>query len=334
MRLQDQRDQPAPRAWWKRPWARLTGSALVLGLLLLVLPGREILAAIQRVPLWAWAAATVVYCALHLVGVVKWRLVMNAGGAGLPLGAALRGYYVGLFANNFLPSLVGGDVVRAATAMKRARNATGVLLGSVVDRMLDIIGLATLSGVAALTYTASVGPRVRQMIWLSAALAAALTIGLVVLVLFVPRFQAFSRLRAWQKVQAALRAVSAAPGAVLSAYLLGLALQASLVVLTWWLGRLLGYSIPLHAWLVVWPLAKVASVMPLTQGGIGVREAAQAVLFAPLGVAAAQAVAVGLAFEVLTLLGGLPGGLLLLVPGHAEPRTARIPGAEPVPTGN
>jgi glycosyltransferase 2 family protein len=35
--------------------------------------------------------------------------------------------------------------------------------------------------------------------------------------------------------------------------------------------------------LFAWPLAKIAAVVPITQGGIGVREAALVVLLAPFG---------------------------------------------------
>jgi hypothetical protein len=69
-------------------------------------------------------------------------------------------------------------------------------------------------------------------------------------------------------------------------------------------------------WLFVWPLAKLSGVLPVTQNGIGVREAAQVVLFAPFGVAAVAAVAAGLVFETIILAGGLVGGVLSLIIGR------------------
>ncbi len=68
----------------------------------------------------------------------------------------------------------------------------------------------------------------------------------------------------------------------------------------------------------------------MTQGGIGVREAALAALFAPFGVPAVLAVAVSLVFQVVVISGGLVGGLLsLLLRGRETPRTgaARPPRA-------
>jgi hypothetical protein len=102
---------------------------------------------------------------------------------------------------------------------------------------------------------------------------------------------------------------------LLSALLLGMLLQGSLVVLNWWLGILIGIAIPLYAWFFVWPLAKISGLLPVTQGGIGVREAAQAALFAPFGVPAVMAVATGLVFEAVIIAGGLAGGVVAFALG-------------------
>ena len=97
-----------------------------------------------------------------------------------------------------------------------------------------------------------------------------------------------------------------------------------LILLNWELGRLVGIDIPLHVWFFVWPLAKIAGLAPVTQGGIGVREAAQAVLFAPFGVAAVQAVATGLVFEAVIISGGLVGGLIAVATRRSD---VEVPGA-------
>ena len=51
----------------------------------------------------------------------KWRLLVNAAGGGLSFRTAARAYYMGLFGNTFLPSIVGGDVVRAGVALRAAK---------------------------------------------------------------------------------------------------------------------------------------------------------------------------------------------------------------------
>jgi uncharacterized membrane protein YbhN (UPF0104 family) len=130
---------------------------------------------------------------------------------------------------------------------------------------------------------------------------------------FPVRLAPFKVRRLMVRVRQAVRATAARPSALVTAFVLGLGLQSALILINWELGRLIGIDIPLHVWFFVWPLAKIAGLAPLTQGGIGVREAAQAALFAPFGVAAVQAVATGLVFEVVIITSGLMSGIIAVV---------------------
>jgi glycosyltransferase 2 family protein len=92
--------------------------------------------------------------------------------------------------------------------------------------------------------------------------------------------------------------------------LLGTLVQASLLFLTALLAISCGLVLPLRVWLFAWPLAKLAAVLPLTQGGIGVREAALVALLAPFGAPAAIVLAAGLVWEGIIISGGLVAGLV------------------------
>src|SRR2546422_3892717 len=76
--------------------------------------------------------------------------------------------------------------------------------------------------------------------------------------------------------------------------------------------------VPLRAWLFAWPLAKISALLPVTQGGIGVREVALAALVAPFGAAPVLTVAVGLVWEAIIVAGGLLAGLASFVLARAS----------------
>jgi uncharacterized membrane protein YbhN (UPF0104 family) len=177
--------------------------------------------------------------------------------------------------------------------------------------VLDIIGLLALTGIGAVLSPLALDARSRGIfIGVAGVVLVGALAGLLALRLVPARRFPWKLRRRLVTVRSALRATARHPEAVLAALLLGMFLQGSLVVLNWWLGREIGIVVPLYVWLFVWPLAKIAALAPVTQGGIGVREAAQAVLFAPFGVSAVNAVAVGLVFEVVVIAGGLAGGLI------------------------
>ena len=301
------RDRPA----WRHPAVRIAGSALILAALFVVLPFSEMRDALGRVPWWVWPVALSTYLVLHLVGVAKWRILINAAGAGLSFAECARAYYWGLFGNTFLPSIVGGDVVKAGVALRAARSRSGLVLGSLVDRLLDVLGLAAVAGVGALLSPLALDPQSRRIfVGLGVLLLVAGLACVAILAVLPLRRLPFRVRRRLVHVRRALRATAGRPSAVASAFLLGMLLQTALVVLNAWLGNVIGISIPLYVWLFVWPLAKISGLLPVTQGGIGVREAAQAALFAPFGVSAVKAVATGLVFEVVIISGGLLGGAI------------------------
>lgn len=301
---------------------KIAATALVLVVLIALLPARELLSNIRRIRPEAWSAALAAYLALHLIGVAKWRMLIGAAGAHLSWRNSARAYYWGLFGNLFLPSLVGGDVIRAGMALSHVKSRSGLLLGSLVDRMLDVIGLGLLAGLGALLSPRALDARSGWILGTFAALVGAIAVFSILMVAVFPVRRLPMRLRRiLVRIRQAIRATRRHPEVLVIALLAGMALQSILVVMNWWLGRLVGIDIPMYVWFFVWPLAKISALVPITQGGIGVREAAQAALFAPFGVSAVQAVAVGLVFQTVLMSGALVGGGIAVLLGRIAART-------------
>jgi glycosyltransferase 2 family protein len=126
----------------------------------------------------------------------------------------------------------------------------------------------------------------------------------------------------------ALRSVSGAPHILLGAWLLGTAIQATFLLLTARLAVSCGLVLPLRDWLFAWPLAKLAAVLPLTQGGIGIREAALVGLLSPFGAAPHLVLAAGLVWEAIVITGGLVSGLGAFLLDRSETDTAKVENKE------
>ncbi|MEZ5498939.1 MAG: lysylphosphatidylglycerol synthase transmembrane domain-containing protein [Steroidobacteraceae bacterium] len=316
------------RGRWRKALLRLALSAAFLLVLFAFVPFGEVAAAMSRVAWPIWVAAIPTYLALHLIGVIKWRVLNNAAGAQLSFTVALRAYYAGLFGNTIMPSIIGGDVLRAAIAFNRVHSRTALIFGSALDRGLDFLGLLALAGLGALFAPQALDPRSRQVfLWVVLLLACAMAIGALAF-WSILRLGGIRRLRRHLvRLRQALRSAAGAPAAVAGAFVLGLLLQSLLVLFNAWLGRQIGIEIPLYVWFFVWPLAKLAGIAP-TQNGIGVREAAQVALFAPFGVGAAAAFGTGLVFEVIIIVGGLMAGILAWLLGlayKAKTRSTALP---------
>ncbi len=298
---------------------RIGGSVLILALLLWLLPLDELWAALRRLPASLFLLVLVAYMATHSVATAKWRLMVNLAGAGLNYPQAAQCYFAGLFGNVFLPSIVGGDVIRAGLALRMGRNRAGTLFGSLLDRLLDVAALGLVAGAGALMLPGALDPQSRRTFWALAGLFAAGGIGGAAILLLLParRFP-FKVRRKLAKLRHALRSLAGQPHRVALVLALGVAVQSCLVLLNAVLGAAVGLHIPLHVWLFAWPIAKVSALLPVTQGGIGVREAALAALLLPFGASPAMSVAVGLVWEVVLVAGGLLGGVISLAMGRVS----------------
>jgi uncharacterized protein (TIRG00374 family) len=314
------------------------GTAVILSALVAFVSPRDLVAAARHLTPLVMLPALSLYLLLHILGTVKWRIMINAAGAGLTWVHAVRCYYTGLFANTFLISLVGGDVVRAGMALRQARSKAGLVVGSLADRLFDVIGLVAISIVGILGMPGLFDFRSGKLLAGLLAGVGLLAIGVVAMRLALPaRRLPYKVRRLLVRFRVAIHAVARRPHQVLLAVGIGVVLQASLVVLNAWLGAVCGLHLALAAWLFAWPMAKIASMLPVSLGGLGVREAALVSLLVPIGADAAAVVAAGLAFEAVIIIGGLASGLIAVVlasgvtDGSAWPRLAGA-GALPEPS--
>lgn len=308
--------EPTTRKAW-RGWAlRLAGTAAVLTLLFRIVPFAELLRTMGRISLPTWLLVLGAYASLHLIAIIKWRLMVNLAGAGLNLSQAARCYFAGLFGNLVLPSLVGGDIVRAGLALRLGRSKAGVLLGSLLDRMLDVAALAAVAGLGALLIPGQLDPHLARAFWaVLAALVFGSLAGLMLVWLILRRRFSFRMRRRIARVRIAGRKMSRQPLRVLLAWTLGVAIQASLVLLMSRIAVECGLFVPLSGWLFAYPMAKLAGLLPLTLGGIGVREAALAAMLQPFGAPPVLTVAAGFVWQTIIYTTALCGGAFVFFSG-------------------
>lgn len=314
---------------WVLVALRWAAAVAVLALLLHFLPLRLLRTALAQVPASRFLLILLGYVLAHALGVIKWRVVVNAAGAQLDFPTSAQCYAGGLFGTLFLPSIIGGDVVRLAVGLRRSPRPAAVLAGNVVDRLLDMTAQAglVLLGLALLPGSLPERWEATGQSGLLIATGVAVAIAGVAFALRKPllagRSVRFRRRLA--RLQHALRSVSQQPEILLLGWLLGTLIQFSFLVLTAQLAFLCGLALPLRAWLFAWPLAKLAALLPLTQGGIGVREAALVALLAPFGAAAHLVLAAALLWEGVVVAGGLLAGATAFLLSRAE--RARAPAA-------
>ena len=316
--------QPQTRSRaWLITVLRWAAALAVLGILFHFLPVAPLGAALGRVPAIRFAIILLVYLLAHGAGVLKWRLVVNTAGSQLDLRTSAQCYLGGLFGTLFLPSIIGGDMVRLAVGLKRSPRPAAVLAGNVVDRFLDVAAQAALVAAGLLLLPGSLPAEFRSPARKALVMAASIAAVILLLLVFLSRPLLAGRSRRFRRRLArlahAFRSVRRRPGAVVLAWLAGVLIQTTFIVLNALLAMSCGLFLPLRIWLFAWPLAKLAALLPLTQGGMGIREAALVALLLPFGAASSLALAAGLVWEGVVISGGLiAGAAAFLLRGFGE----------------
>jgi uncharacterized membrane protein YbhN (UPF0104 family) len=283
----------------KRWLLRAAVSAVVLAILLTFIPVGDVIAALRRVSPLTWLASVVIFFAGHYLNAIKLRLLAEGLGSTRMF---VRAQYAGLVANLGLPGLAGGDLVRAAY-LAPGIGLQRITVASIADRVIDTATILLLV-VIALPFAGMPDVIERalraSLPWLVGGAMAG-----VVAFMVVTRMTKFAVLSA--RLTQAWRQVCERPSAVAGAVVITLAVQSAFVITNVWLARQVGVRAAVAAWFVAWPLAKLISIIPLSVGGIGVREAALVALLAPYGASEDAVFASGVLWQGVLLVTGLVG---------------------------
>jgi glycosyltransferase 2 family protein len=302
---------------------------VVLAALIHFFPLATLRSAIVKIPPARFMIVLVVYLCAHCIGVLKWRMVVNAAGAALDLRTSAQCYFGGLFGTLFLPSIVGGDVVRLAVGLRKSPRPAAVLAGNLADRFLDVTAQGGLVLCGLFLLPSSLPP-----VWRERGLGYLLLIGVGISILVMIAYVIYRATLArssWKlrrrivRLRHALRSVKRRPIVLVAGWLAGTLIQFTFLVLTALLAISCGLTLPLRVWLFAWPLAKLVAILPLTQGGMGVREAALVALLAPFGAPGALVLAAGLVWEGIVIAGGLISGGIVLFFRSASTPLSNVP---------
>jgi uncharacterized membrane protein YbhN (UPF0104 family) len=128
-------------------WA---GTILAFGLLVILVENegwQEVLAAFGKIKPadLLWVALLFLIARLATVG--RWYVLLRSGGIDMSIKDAAALTFTGLFASNFLPTTVGGDVVRLAGAMQMGFDRAVCLASIAADRLIGMLGMTMMAPV-------------------------------------------------------------------------------------------------------------------------------------------------------------------------------------------
>jgi glycosyltransferase 2 family protein len=277
----------------------------------------------------AWlAAALALYGVNVLTSVWRWHLLLHAQHVDVPPRRLLGSFLVALFFSNFLPSNIGGDVIRIGDTAKAARSKTLAAMVVLVDRGMGLMALVLVAAVGA-TAAGRVHPTAIPVwpMWLWAAFLAGAAVGtpavlapagfgrlLQPLTVFHPEWVG-GRI---EQLTAALAKFRNNPGALLACFSGAVFVQGTMVFFYFAVAYALHLDLTLTDLAVIVPISFVVQMLPVSVSGFGVREATFSFYFTRIGHPIASAVLMSLVAQVLIILVSLLGAPIYISRGHRQ----------------
>lgn len=277
---------------------------------------------------WPWLlAAFLLTLPPMLMTMHRWKLILDAQRMRLAWPRITSIFFISQFFNSFMIGPTGGDLIKAYyTARETHHKKTEAVTTIFIDR---IIGLLTLALMVAAMILMRWDFYMQHAETRSTAVAALIACGAIVagwiLAFSVHLFEAFPFLKRWtrhrilgkpfeliEKVYNAFYVCRSQPRLLLVIALESVLLQLLFVAISVLVGRALELRLTFWDCMTFSPLVGLISAIPVTPGGLGIREGASVHLWAVLGIPAGKAFLLGFLPYLCLVLWGLPGGILFL----------------------
>ncbi len=281
------------------------------------------------------AAFALVIVPLMLIA-ARWKAILDSQGMALAGARVVRIFLIGHFFNAFMIGPTGGDIVKAYYVARETHDRKTEAVTSVfIDRVVGLLVLALLvAGVIVVRWDFYAAHPATRSVALAALAACAVLIAGAGLAFGVHWFDVWPALRRWQTrpfigglLATAERAYNAfyicrsQPRLLLAMAAYSLVVQLLFVGVTAGMGHALELPLAFKDYLAIAPLVGLISAIPVTPGGIGIREGANIHLLAALNVSADKAFMLAFLPYCFQVLWGLPGGILFLIHRPATTRS-------------
>lgn len=271
---------------------------LAVGLLIYLLSQQgwsEISSAAGHIAWWRFILALILVMISRFAVAGRWHVLMRSAGTGITPRQSIRLTFAMLFSSNFLPTTIGGDVVRLAGAIRLGFDQAISLASLVVDRLVGMTGMAMALpfGVPAyIQYIASSPTKSITIPWLNP---------------LVDKLRLFL-----QELLQALKVWLSKPRSLLSA----LGFTWVHMLCTFAIVRLLlgGMGEHISFWLVMglWSATYFVTLLPISINGMGVQELAMTFFYVAMGgISQSSGLTLALLMRLLQMIASLPGALFI-----------------------
>ena len=316
-------DLPGPAFPRRRTASTILKVAVTLALYALVLykiDVRQFLGRLREAHLGWVVLGVAAYAAGQWLSAWRWWLLLRPVRLAVPYLRVVAFYFIGMFFNFFLPTIVGGDAVKAILLARETGAPARATMSVFMERNLGLLALLTIATAAAL-----VAPPVAVKGVSILQLALLLFAGFIVVNIILADRRAYHVIDylvamtplAGMRSRAASLYDAVVPyrerrwwGITAAAVAQSFLFQAIVILVVFLSANAIEQHPPVAALAVFVPLISLAGMLPISVNGLGIREALYLLLFGRIGVPADAAVSMAFLYFAVTFVASLPGGVV------------------------
>jgi len=249
----------------------------------------------------------------------RWKVMIHPLVSDVRLWDTVSFYFVGFFFNNFLPTSVGGDVMRAWGVGAIYRKMKESFASALIERLLGLYATLFVA-ICAIPFaginTNSIIITVLVMLFIVVLFMVFLfsnrAVRFLLKILYKIRFlrKASDTLESFVET---VRVYRSRRKTVFYGFLISVVYQFLLILEVYLVSLSLGMNVPLIVYLSVVPIVWVISFIPVSLNGLGLRELGFSVTLTQLGYASENAVAVSLMVWFVGLCASVIGAVIFAV---------------------
>ncbi|UCD06331.1 MAG: flippase-like domain-containing protein [candidate division WOR-3 bacterium] len=262
--------------------------------------------------------ASIPYLIFVIVSAWRWQVLLDFKRFNIPFMRTLAIYFISLFFNNFLPTTVGGDMMRVIYTMKDRR--TDSLATVIVDRILGFVGLFIFALIAVF-YLLIVRNETEFLPFMIVGLTLVLLVTYVFFSekaynVFSPLISRLKLLRLGERLNRLHEAgteFGGAWGTIAICIVLSVVIQATLAIAPFLVLLGMGHTeVGIIPFFIYVPIINVISMIPVSLNGLGIRENSYVLLFSRVGLEGEVALAMSLLSFFIIFVYSLIGGVLFV----------------------
>jgi len=259
--------------------------------------------------------ASLLILSAYIIGFFRWKILLEGVDLNLSRSLILRSFCIGFFSNLFFPSTIGGDLCRSADLSLLSSKPRQVVASVVLDRLSGYAALAVVAfGALLLGYRLVTETAVFFALGVIAVLLAGILMILFNNFIFskVSKFLSlFGRAgEALSSLHCEIYKFREKKKIISKSLLYSLIIQLTIPFSFYLLSLALATKISLVYFFIFVPIIATISALPVSIGGLGLREASSMFFFTTVGMSAEIAVTISLLSFFIIFLLGIAGGVI------------------------